>query len=147
LGTTEQYSRATGDPTPLYHFANALNDTISAVPKGTAIMCTNVDETESTEIVVELYDYDGLSMYPGTVTIDPYETATFESTQIEFYSADVFMNAGFIEQGYGRILTQHRNVICTVQVLDPDNNPPTWIENVPVWGHSGWGSYLPMITN
>ncbi len=145
--SSDQFTRATGELKPLYHFANVLNDEISSIQEGTAIMCTNLDETESTEVEVQLYQYTGDLGGTGIITIDPFETATFESNTITFYSADVVMDVGFIEQGYGRILTQHKNVVCTVQILDADNSPPTWMENIPVWGHSGWGSYLPMITN
>lgn len=139
-------SRATGELAPRYHFANVLNDVDGG--EGTAIICTNLDETEATDIEVQLYDFDGELEGTNTITANPLHTVTFESTPINFYVADVLMNiTNDINQGYGRILTQHKNVVCTVQILDADNSPPTWMENIPVWGHSGWGSYLPMITN
>lgn len=144
--SSDQSTRATGELAPRYHFANVLNDVDGG--EGTAIICTNLDETEATDIEVQIYDFDGELEGTNTITANPLRTVTFESTPISFYVADVLMSiTNVINQGYGRILTQHKNVVCTVQILDADNSPPTWIENIPVWGHSGWGSYLPMITN
>jgi hypothetical protein len=103
------------------------------VKQATVVQCTNVDETEPTEVEVQLFQYNATSVYTGTVTADPLDTATFESSQVPFYTADTFMSAGEVEQGYGRILTEHRNVICTVQTVDPENSPPTWAFDLPLY--------------
>jgi hypothetical protein len=150
-GQTGQITNLTADQasalvpegfTVLYHFSGALNLDRS---KATAIQCTNVDETQNTDIEVQLFQYNATSVYTSTTNVDSFETATFESSQVDFYAADVFMNAGFVEQGYGRILTEHKNVICTVQVLDPANSPPTWMQNIPVYMATSHNVYIPAI--
>lgn len=117
----------------LYHFAGGLNNTMSAVKRATVVQCTNVDETESSEIEWQLFEYNATSVYTGTVTVDPLETATFESASVAFYAADVVMGAGFMEQGYGRILTEHKDIICAAQTVDPDNVPPAWGFDLPLY--------------
>lgn len=117
----------------IYHFAGGLNNTVSAVNRATVVQCTNVHESDSTEIELQLFQYNATSVYTGTVTVDPLDTATFESSSVEFYAADVVMGAGFVEQGLGRILAEHDQLICTVQTVDPDNIPPTWGFNIPVY--------------
>jgi hypothetical protein len=131
--------------TVLYRFAGALNVDSGAVEKATVVQCTNIDDADSVQIEVQLFDYNALSVYTGTTSVDPFETATFESTQVEFYAADVFMNAGSVEQGYGRILTEHGNVVCSVQTVDPNNSPPTWSFDIPVYGQGLGGALLPTI--
>lgn len=126
---------------PVYHFAGVLNSST----EGTAIQCTNLDETNSTIIEVQLYQYNATIVDTGTIIVAPLRTVTFESTPIDFYIADVAMNADPIEQGYGRILAEHGNIVCTVQILDAINNPPTWFLNIPIYTKSGCGSYVPLI--
>jgi hypothetical protein len=124
---------ASGPKYPLYEFAGALNNTVSAVNRATVVMCANTHPTDSVEIELVLYQYNATSSYNGTVTVDPLETVTFESSSVEFYAADVVMGAGFVEQGLGQIRTSHRSVICTVQTVDPDNIPPTWSFDLPLY--------------
>ena len=129
----------------LYHFAGGLNNTVSAVHRATVVQCTNVDEIEPTGIELQLFQYNATSVYTGTISIDPMDTATFESSSVEFYAADVVMGAGFVEQGYGRILAEHKNVICSVQTLDPDNIPPAWGFDIPVYAGPYYANFVPAI--
>jgi hypothetical protein len=128
--------------TPLYHFAGVVNR--ADLGRGTAVLCTNIDTVASTVIEVQLFNYDATQVDTGSLPVAPLETATFESTTIDFYMADVAMNAGNVDQGYGRILTEHSNVVCTVQVLDADNVPPTWSLDLPVY-RQGYGNMLPLV--
>jgi hypothetical protein len=129
---------------PLYYFSGVLN---FAGEKGTAIICTNLDSAESTLIEAKLFNYSGALVDTALVSINPLRTATFESTPIAFYIADVSMNSDNVEQGYGLISTDHKNVICTVQIMDAVNNPPIWMESLPVFGQSSCCSFLPVILN
>jgi len=133
------------DLTELYHFAGALNDDVSAVSKATVIQCTNLDDVAPTRIEVQLFTYNATDVYTGTTSVNPLHTATFESSQVPFYLADVFMAAGLLEQGYGRILTEHSNVVCTVQTVDPTTDPPNWSFDIPVYSRGFGGALLPMI--
>jgi hypothetical protein len=126
---------------PLYHFAGVLND---AGVTGTAVQCTNVDAAASTLIEVQLFQYDASFVDTATINVGPLRTVTFESTSIAFYIADAAMSAATVEQGYGRILTEHSNVICTVQVMDSANSPPTWSMDIPLY-RQGYSNVLPAI--
>jgi len=128
---------------PVYHFAGALNSSTKGI--GTAIQCTNLNETDSIFIEVQLYDFNATLVDTASIEVTPLRTVTFESTQIMFYIADVGMFADNIEQGYGRILAENGNIVCTVQILDAINNPPTWFLNIPIYTKSGCGSYVPLI--
>lgn len=124
------------DPDPLlpelvYQFAGAINNTTSTVTRATVVQCTNTGDT-STQLQVILYEYNATSAYCGSVNIDPLDTATFESSPVDFYSADVLMGAGSVEQGLGQIRAEISDIICTVQVVDPDNTPPGWGFDIPL---------------
>jgi hypothetical protein len=131
----------------VYHFAGALNDNASSDGKGTAVQCSNANSTISTTIEVQLFEYNATSVYTGTITVEPLETSTFESRQIAFYLADVFMNAGLVEQGYGRILSSHDDIVCTVQTIDPHNSPPTWSFDLPLYTDPLDAVFLPTVQN
>lgn len=144
--TSEQLKALqTEELTPRFHFAGALNDTGTSSPKATVVQCTNTDDAEDTTIEVQLFQYNASAVYTGTINVEPMKTATFESSQVVFYSADVFLDAGFVEQGYGRILTEHANVICTVQTVDPENSPPTWSFDIPVYVGPFHNGFLPAV--
>jgi hypothetical protein len=128
---------------PLYYVTNVLNSASRRI--GTAIMCTNVDPSLSTHVEVRLYNWDGVLVDAGSMIIEPLNTATFETTWIDFYVADVAMNSGDIIQGYGLILSEHSNLICSAQILDADNNPPLWMESIPVYGRTGFCSFMPLL--
>jgi hypothetical protein len=133
------------DLTVLYHFAGVLNDDTTAVEKATVLQCTNVDDAKSAQIEVQLFDYNASSVYTGTINVAPFRTATFESMQVDFYLSDVLMDTGFLGQGYGRILTEHSNIICTVQTVDPNNDPPDWSFDIPVYTRGFGGALLPAV--
>lgn len=133
------------DLTPLYHFAGALNRDTDP-PLATVVQCSNLG-ADPTRIEVQLYDYDASDVYTGSIGVDPLHTATFESSPVSFYLADVPMVVGNVVQGYGRILAQHDDVVCTVQTVDPDGVPPAWAFDIPVYGESTYGLALPSILN
>lgn len=133
------------DLTPLYHFAGALSKDTTTPNKATVIQCTNVDDTDSAQIEVQLFDYDAQDVYTGTLDVAPLRTATFESIPVSFYLADLIMYAGTVDQGYGRILTEHSNIVCTVQTVDPTSSPPGWSFDIPVYTRGFGGAFLPSI--
>ncbi len=128
---------------PVYHFAGVMNSSMKGI--GTAIHCTNLNETDSTFIEVQLYDFNATLVQTASIEVSPLRTVTFESTQIMFYVADIIMSADNIDQGYGRILAENGNIVCTVQILDANHTPPTYFFNIPIYTKSGCGSYVPLI--
>ncbi|MDX1688087.1 MAG: hypothetical protein R3248_08900 [Candidatus Promineifilaceae bacterium] len=129
----------------VYHFAGALNATETATEKATVVQCTNIHASETTEVEVQLFQYDASAVYTGTISVDPMKTATFESSPVPFYVADVFLGAGNVEQGYGRIMSTHEDIVCTVQTIDPVNSPPTWSFDLPLYHRTAGGALLPAI--
>jgi hypothetical protein len=131
--------------TPLYHFAGALSNNVTTPEKATVVQCTNVDDTVWTSVELQLFDFDALDVFTGTISVSPFRTVTFESIPVAHYYADIFINAGTVDQGYGRILTEHSNVICTVQTIDPGSSPPNWSFDIPVYTRGFGGAFLPAI--
>lgn len=119
-------------PQIVYEFAGAINNTASTVNRATVVQCTNRGTT-SAEIQVVLYQYNVTSQYCGNATADPLETVTFESSSVQFYAADVIMGAGSVEQGLGQIRSNITDLICTVQAVDPENIPPNWGFDIPLY--------------
>lgn len=146
--TPEQFSALEStELTPLYHFAGALNNDLVTPNKATVVQCTNVDDTVSTQVEVQLFDYDAMDVFTATIRIGPFKTVTFESIPVAYYYADVFIFAGVVDQGYGRILAEHNKVICTVQTIDPINSPPSWSFDIPIYTSGFGGAFLPAILN
>jgi hypothetical protein len=147
LGLTPEQLPALQPPdrTPLYHFSGALSNNLTTPEKATVVQCTNVDDIDSTVVEVQLYDYDAQDVFTATISVGPFRTVTFESIPVAHYYADAFINAGAVDQGYGRILTEHSNVICTVQTIDPNNSPPNWSFDIPVYSRGFGGAFLPAI--
>jgi hypothetical protein len=61
----------------------------------------------------------------------PNRTFTFSTQNTTIYFDDVLLGGSpgtnAIFQGYGVILANNPNVICTAQVLDPLNYPPEFV--------------------
>lgn len=135
------------DRTPLYHFSGALSNSVATIQKATVVQCTNVDDTLPTQVEVQLFDYDALDVFTATISVGPLRTVTFESIPVAHYQADVFINASPVDQGYGRILTEHSNVICAVQTVDPTSSPPSWSFDIPLYRRGVGGAFLPLLMN
>jgi hypothetical protein len=135
------------DERVLYHFAGALNRTEPPPARATVVQCTNVHDTALTEIELQLFNFDATDVYTGASEVEPLHTVTFESSSVLFYSADVLMSTGHLEQGYGRILTEHDQVICMVQTVDPEGVPPAWSFDLPLYIGPFHSSFLPAIMN
>jgi hypothetical protein len=147
LGLTPEQLPALQPPdlTPLYHFSGALSKDTVTPNKATVVQCTNVDTSVYTQVEVQLFDYDAGEVFTGTLNVAPLRTATFESVPVSFYLADLILYAGTVDQGYGRILTEHSNVVCTVQTVDPTSSPPSWSFDIPVYTRGFGGAFLPSI--
>jgi hypothetical protein len=104
--------------------------------KATSIHCTNVANTNN-QVEVQVFQYDGTTVYTGTVTISPNRTFTFSTQATAIYFDDVFLGGGGgtgeIYQGTGRILAESKQLICTAQALDPFNNPPLFVVNLDLY--------------
>ena len=130
---------------PLYYFSGLLTQ---PGVKGTSIACTNIDPTNSIEMEVILYSHDGSWFVITWPTLTPLRTYRIESTQIPFHTEDNNLNSGWtVNQGFGKISANSKNLICTVQVLDAAQNPPRWMESLPIYGQGSCCSFLPVILN
>ncbi len=101
--------------------------------EATAVHCSNFGTTDAL-VEVQFYQFDGTTVYTGSTTIDVNRTWTFSSQNTSIYTDDVIVGGGSgtdaIAQGFGRVLAAHTDIICTAQLLDPLNNPPTYITSL-----------------
>ena len=126
------------DPPPagftvLYNFTGA-RDTQNAATNSaaTSIHCSNAGQS-STQVIVELTDFDANPTISATVTIASNKTATVSSQATVLYSEDAILTSpDDLNQGSGRVLVSAGadGIICTAQVLDPVGNPPNYIINL-----------------
>jgi len=97
--------------------------------EATSIQCTNTS-SDKIKVEVDVYDDSG-SVYTGSISLSPNRTATFSTQNTAIYYEDVILGGstgtGFISQGYGEVLSESEDVICSAQVLDPLNVPPDYI--------------------
>lgn len=122
----------------LYTFTGARSTGIPNTGVATAVHCSNVDKDiseggQNAVVGVEFFDLSGetknsVASGQGVVTILPGGTATITTadTQALVETETLFM---VLDQGCGRILSSSTKVICTVQVLDVENQvPQSWVQ-------------------
>lgn len=141
---TKTSSHLTSAALPLrYRFSGAADDGQqggASRAKATAVHCTNLSATNN-QVEVQVYQYDGVSVFTGTASIPPNRTYTFTTQATTVYFDDVtlggFPGTAAIYQGSGRILAQSGELICTAQVLDPLNLPPTFVTQLTLYYADG----------
>jgi hypothetical protein len=120
------------DPPPagftvLYLFSGARDNTSSATA-ATSVHCTNYSST-SVQVRIQIFNFSGSNTMNGSFTLSASRSATFSTQLTALYFDDVVLTpATTIDQGSGRILVNNSaaKIICTAQVLDPTNNPPSY---------------------
>jgi hypothetical protein len=118
--------------TAVYMFTGVVDNTPGADTVATSVLCTNYGSA-GTDVRVEFIDFDNNPVISGTTTIDPNESQTFSTQATAIYWDDVPMTVSdSIDQGSGRVLISNSaaRIICTAQVLDPNNNPPEFMINL-----------------
>ncbi len=122
------------DPPPsgfsvLYMFTGASNDTTTPDTIATSVHCTNFGSANA-QVQVQFFSPGAGSTYSATLTINSNQTRTFSTQPTEIYFEDSNVNAGFLDQGSGRVLANKSHLICTAQVLDPTNNQPVYLSEL-----------------
>jgi len=123
----------------LYRFTGVSDDGqqgSNTRKEATSIHCTNLGRG-NTIVETRVYQWNGTDVYTGTVTMPSGRTFTFSTQNTTIYFDDVLLGGSpgtdAVFQGSGQIWTSNDNVICTAQVLDPFNNPPTFVTNLPLY--------------
>jgi hypothetical protein len=116
------------DPPPaglstLYMFSGVANDDTGPDLIATSVLCTNFGST-SVQVELQLFDQTNSNVYTTSTTIAPSHTWTASSQNTPFRE-DATLNTGFIEQGSGRVLADQAHLICTAQLLNPDQGAGT----------------------
>jgi len=125
---------ATNGLSVLYRFSGVADDGAqgSASRKiATSVHCTNIDNLNTAQVEVQVFDFSGTEVYTATMSLSPNRTKTASTQGTAVYFEDALLGGlpgtGTINQGSGRILSSNTNVICTAQVLDPLNVPPVFM--------------------
>jgi len=142
----------------LYRFSGATDDGEQGSgnrKEATSVLCTNIDSTQNAQVEVQIFQWNGTDVFTGTVNMPPNNSFTFSTQNTEIYFEDVIIGGNLgtpaIFQGSGRILSSHANVICTVEVLDPLNYPPIFMDKLTLYNPDGSivgdsrSLYLPLI--
>jgi len=114
--------------TVVYMFTGAAHNAVGTGTTATTIHCTNYGSV-STVLRVEYFDYNTTAIVAGSVTLAANTTRTISTQGTATYSEDLILTTpSNINQGSGRIMINNSaaKIICTVQVLDPTNNPPRY---------------------
>ena len=108
-----------------------------------AVHCSNLDKTKTAEVKVEFINFDGTMEGEDSFFIAPGFTSTFtantDSGDAEFYSEDSKTVLAFaLNQGSIRVLSKGTGkVFCSAQVLDAIGDPPSFIQDLPVFSNLG----------
>jgi hypothetical protein len=116
------------DPPPaglstLYMFSGVANDDTGVDLIATTVLCTNFGST-NVQVELQLFDHNDANVYTASKTISANHTWTASSQNTPFRE-DATLNTGLIEQGSGRILADQTHLICTAQLLNPDQGAGT----------------------
>jgi hypothetical protein len=133
-----------GSPPPsgfavVYMFTGVANESDNGNDEATSINCTNYSNSAAVEVRVEVYGANPADLYAANQVINPGATRTWSTQSIEAYNdGTILPSVDYIFQGSGRILTrQHRQVICSAQVLDADVDPPMYAARLTMYDHLG----------
>lgn len=120
----------------LYDFSGARDDNGSGVGhSATAVHCTNIGAVTA-QVTVEFHANNG-TVSSGTLSIVGSQTRTFLTDLTTVFTPDkvIDLQGVPLDQGWGQVFTSSRDLICTAQVFDPVNNPPTFLVNLPLFKH------------
>jgi hypothetical protein len=129
------------DPAPaglstLYMFSGVANDDTGTDLIATSVLCTNFGST-SVQVELQLFDHNDGNVYTTSTTIASNHTWTASSQNTPFRE-DATLNTGLIEQGSGRVLADQAHLICTAQLLNPDQGSGTvFISKLPLYDGNG----------
>jgi hypothetical protein len=128
----------------LYRFSGATDDGQQGSAnrkEATSVLCTNIDDSNNVQVEVQIIQWNGTDIYTGTVDMPPNQSFTFSTQNTTIYFDDVLLGGSpgtdAIFQGSGRILSSNPNVICTVEVLDPLNYPPLFMDKLTLFDKDG----------
>lgn len=147
-----------GSPAPTgftvqYMFTGVANEAGAGNDQATSINCTNFSNSAAVEVRVEIYNSTPGAPFAANQTIGPGSTNTWSSQSIDAYNdGTILAGVPNLFQGSGRILVrQHRQIICSVQVLDADADPPVYATRLTVYDRFGRiarhvrNLYLPLV--
>jgi hypothetical protein len=129
----------------LYFFSGVSDDGqqgSASRKEATSIHCTNLDPSDSAQVEVQVYQWNGTDVYTGTTNIGPGRSVTFSTQNTTIYFDDIYLGGGSgtpsIYQGHGRVLSAGKNIICSAQVLDPLNYPTLFVTQLPLYDEYGY---------
>ena len=123
----------------IYFFTGARNIGSTVA---TTVHCTNLGGPV-TQVRAEFYDFAGILRGVGTdTTVAQNQTTTISASTsgfTAFYNEDVaVVLSSVIDQGVVRVLKKGTGkIICTAQVLDAVNAPPSFVITLPHFGPTG----------
>lgn len=104
--------------------------------RATAVICTNISG-DFASIEVRFYNWNRADVYTATVDLSANQTGAWGTQNTEIYFEDVHLDTRGINQGSGEILSTDQEIICNVQILDPLNNPPVFMETLTLYDENG----------
>jgi hypothetical protein len=129
------------DPPPpgysvLYTFTGVANNTTAGKRIATTVVCTNYGSS-TVNVRVEMFSYGGSVTWFKATNVPPGASRTFSSQSTNIFFDDENLVTGTIDQGSGRVLATGRTVICTVLLVDPDSDQPSFMARLALYDGSG----------
>lgn len=106
----------------------------------TAVFCTNLDTVDG-EIAVQVFNWNDAPLNDVTVNTNgsyPFlsgNTVTIVTSSVASLNEDetLTLAGGYADTGAARILSTVKKLVCTAQVIDRINTPPTSAVQLPVF--------------
>ncbi|MFN8456278.1 MAG: hypothetical protein U0401_16685 [Anaerolineae bacterium] len=102
----------------------------------TSVHCSNFASTDI-QVQLQLFGLNGATADTVAFTIPSNRTRTTSTQDTKIFREDFILNNAIIEQGSGRVLADKDQLICTAQLLDPVNNPPKFMNKLPLFDPFG----------
>jgi len=140
-------SKSISDPPPagftVYYLFAGVRDTTPVVPNSAAVCvhCANAGAS-TIQVIVEVADFDAdPSAQSDPLTIPPGCTRTFCTQRTQFYAEDYTFDFSTdqLDQGSGRVMANSSGarLMCTVDVVPPTSNPPSYLSSLTLFDHTG----------
>ena len=145
LAATAGWAQQIGDKSPLLNgtekaklvlVATGLTSTFAAA----VFFCTSMEKGGGNDITLGVEWWSGTSfendvtLGEGVVTVSPGDTVILATHDTAHFQGEtVIPGATGASQGAARILATSKKIVCTAYSVDKDNNPPTFMTDVPLY--------------
>jgi hypothetical protein len=145
FASTAASARQIGDKPPLLNGSEKASQVLVATGLDSAsaaavFVCTSMERTGGKDITLGVEWWSGTSfendvtLGEGVVVMTPGDTRILATHDTAHFQGETLIpNASGATRGSARILATSKRIVCTAYSADKDNDPPTFLTDVPLY--------------